>query len=79
MADTEAWALDAQVERWRGMSSMEKWSLVADLCRDVEAIARVGIHRDHPDADEAEIRWHLLARRFGEETAASAFGSKPTR
>lgn len=58
------------------MSSEEKWALVADLCRDVESMARVGILRDHPEADEDEVRWHLLARRFGADIATEALGPR---
>lgn len=77
--DTDVWAVEAQVERWRAMTPTEKLTLVADLCRDVEALARLGIERDHPGAGETEVLWHLAARRFGEDVAIAAFGPKPNR
>jgi hypothetical protein len=74
--DTSREARDAQIDGWRRMSGTEKLTLVDDLCRAVDLLARAGIARDHPGATEREILWHLASRRYGSPLADAAFGRR---
>lgn len=71
--DTTTEARDSQVAVWRRMSDREKLLMVDGLCRAVDDLARVGIRLDHPDATEADVLWHLAARRYGSDVADAAF------
>ena len=74
--DTSRHVRELQTSRWRSMSPGEKLQMVGDLCEAVDRLARVGIERDHPDASERDVLWHLAARRYGVQIADAAFGTQ---
>lgn len=63
--DTSAEAERLQVEIWRGMSSMEKLQLVAEITRAADELALAGIRQRHPDASERECFLRLALLRLG--------------
>lgn len=56
----------------------ERATLVAQLCDDVEVLARAGIVAQHPDFTEIEIRHELARRRYGFELADAAYAGHVT-
>ena len=60
---TAADALDEQVRRYRQMTGEQRLAVALDLHEMSCDIARQGIRRQHPDADDAEIE-RLLRRRL---------------
>jgi type II secretory pathway predicted ATPase ExeA len=59
---TSAAALDKQIERYRRMTGEQRLAVALDLHELSCDIAREGIRRQHPDADDAEIERHLRHR-----------------
>lgn len=59
---TAATALDKQIERYRQMTGEQRLKIALDLHEMSCNIAREGIRRQHPDANEAEVEKFLHAR-----------------
>ncbi len=57
-----ATALDKQIERYRQMTGEQRLKIALDLHEFSCNIAREGIRRQHPDANEAEVERLLRAR-----------------
>lgn len=77
-ADTDPHTYEILVERWRSMSIMERATLVEQLYRDVELLARAGIFAQHPDFTEIEVRYESARRRYGSKLADAAYSSHRT-
>ena len=54
---------EMQIERYRQMTGEERVKLGFDLFRLACDVARAGIRRQHPEADEAEVE-RLLKERL---------------
>jgi hypothetical protein len=72
-ADTHPLAFAMLTARWSAMSIGERAELIQLLCRDVEQLARAGIHARHPDYSETEICHELARRRYGAALADAAY------
>ena len=59
---TAATALDKQIERYRQMTGEQRLKIALDLHEMSCNIARAGIRRQHPEANEAEVEGFLHAR-----------------
>lgn len=81
--DTTIAAEDAQVTRWREMSSAEKGALVTGLSQAVATLTLAGIRHRHPGASERECFLRFAILRLGHNLAcraypeASAFVERP--
>jgi hypothetical protein len=60
---TPAAALDLQIERYRQMTGEQRLKIALDLHEMSCEIARAGIRRQHPEANEAEVE-HFLRQRI---------------
>jgi hypothetical protein len=56
-------ALKAQIERYRTMTGEQRLSLALELHELACDVAREGIRRQHPDANDSEVE-RLLRRRL---------------
>ena len=56
-------ALEKQIERYRQMTGEQRLAIALELHELSCNIAREGIRRQNPNADEAEVE-HLLRRRL---------------
>jgi hypothetical protein len=59
---TAATATEKQIERYRQMTGEQRLKIALDLHEMSCDIAREGIHRQHPNASEAEVEKFLHAR-----------------
>jgi type II secretory pathway predicted ATPase ExeA len=55
-------ALDKQIERYRQMTGEQRLKIALDLHEMSCNIARAGIRRQHPEANETEVENFLQAR-----------------
>ncbi len=55
-------ALEQQIERYRAMTGEERLKIALDLHTFACEVARAGIRRQFPDADDEEIERHLRKR-----------------
>ncbi len=55
-------AQEAQIARYRKMSGAQRLAIALDLHEMACDIARAGIRRQHPHADEAEVEKQLRNR-----------------
>ena len=55
-------ALAAQIERYRQMTREQRVAIALGLHELSCDMARMGIRRQHPNADEAEVNRHLRKR-----------------
>jgi hypothetical protein len=76
-SDTSREVEQLMVERWRTMSPTQKVRLVDGMIRDTRAMARAGVRRQFPDADEHEIRMRVAARFVDRELMIAAYGWDP--
>jgi hypothetical protein len=72
-ADTSASSFAMLTAVWNTMDLGERADLIQQLCLDVEALARVGIHARYPDFSEMEICHELARRRYGAALADAAY------
>jgi len=70
LTDTSPEIAALQRQRLAAMSLAERGRLMSELCQTVTDVAIAGIRREHPDATEAEVRSHLLLRRYGADFVA---------
>jgi type II secretory pathway predicted ATPase ExeA len=59
---TPTMALDKQIERYRQMTGEQRLQIALDLHEMSCDIARAGIRRQHPEANETEVEHFLHAR-----------------
>jgi hypothetical protein len=59
---TAATALDKQIERYRQMTGEQRLKIALDLHEMSCNIARAGIRRQHPEANETEVERFLRQR-----------------
>ncbi len=57
-----ATALGKQIQRYREMTGEQRLKIALDLHEMSCNVARAGIRRQHPEADEAEVETYLHAR-----------------
>jgi hypothetical protein len=69
-----ATASDKQIERYRQMTGEQRLKIALDLHEMSCDMARAGIRRQHPNANEAEVEYFLRAR-IEQARAASAVGA----
>jgi hypothetical protein len=75
-ADTDQRAQTQLVNRWRQMSVEDRARQFAQLCADVDTLARAGIAARHPDLDQTQTNHELARRRFGSELADAAYDAR---
>jgi len=77
---TAATALDKQIERYRQMTGEQRLKIASDLHTLSCNVAREGIRRQNPNADEAEVerllRWRLALANSEEQKAELAIVMK---
>jgi len=71
--DTTREAEDLQIARWRAMSTTEKATLTASLCRALDAMALAGVRLRYPNASDRECFLRLAALRLGRDLALLAY------
>jgi hypothetical protein len=71
--DTSASALEAYYRRLAEMTPAERIAVGAALWAAGDSVQRAAVRREHPDADEEEITFHVAVARFGEELARKAY------
>ncbi|MGH7677692.1 MAG: hypothetical protein ACRENU_04440 [Gemmatimonadaceae bacterium] len=76
VVDTAPEAQAVQDALLRRMSHARKLALVASLSRTVDALARDGVKKRHPRADEREIQFHVAVLRLGAQLASRAYGPR---
>lgn len=69
-------AFDRYIHHLSRLTPAERWRILGRLVADGRALARAGLRRRHPDADDAEIEVRLAALLYGKE-AASILGPVP--
>jgi hypothetical protein len=69
-ADTSAEAAELVVEAWRTMTVASRVALLRKMHEDVEVMAITGIRMQHPGIGDAELRFELFRRRYGDELAS---------
>jgi len=72
-ADTSVEAFEELTRIWRSRTHQERWSLLAAIDADVEALARSGITWAHPDFTEAQVDRELFRRRYGDQLTLDAW------
>ena len=55
-------ALDAQIARYRDMTGEQRLAIALDLHELACEMARAGIRRRHPNADDSEVEQQLRER-----------------
>lgn len=55
-------ALAKQLELYRGMTGEQRLKIALDLHEFACNVAREGIRREHPEADDEEVERHLKRR-----------------
>jgi hypothetical protein len=73
-ADTDPETHRRQIEKLRAMTMDERAALVSALNSACDDLARAGIRRRHPDADEHEITMRLGALKYGVDLMREAYG-----
>ena len=63
-------------ERLRAMSIVEKARMVDELTTAVTRLSIAGIHRDHPNATDDDVRYHLALRRYGKDLADEVYDAR---
>jgi hypothetical protein len=77
LSDTSPEAEKILIEGYRRMPPSRKMKQVLDLNRTVELFALADIRRQHPAADERELRLRLGSRWLDRETMCRVFGWDP--
>jgi hypothetical protein len=76
-ADTSPDAERVMVEAYRRMNPAQKARCVGELTRGVQQMALARIRREHPKAEERELRLRLASLWLDAETLRGAFGWDP--
>ncbi|RLE16971.1 MAG: hypothetical protein DRJ50_14585 [Actinobacteria bacterium] len=77
--DTHGEVLWLMVDRWRGMTALEKLEQVEQLNRSCDQLAAAGARVRHPEAPEHEVMLRVMALRLGREHMITVFGWDPAR
>jgi hypothetical protein len=73
LSDTSPKTSKVYFERLAAMSPSERVRIGVALWEAGNSLQRAAIRREFPDADEAEICFHMAVSRFGEELALAAY------
>ncbi len=76
LSDTSPGALEVYYRRLAEMTPSERIDIAAALWAAGDALQRAAIRREHPDASEQEITFHLAVTRFGRELACKVYGRR---
>jgi hypothetical protein len=68
-SDTSPEAERVQIELLRRAGPTRRFALARSLSQTVMQLARGGIRRRHPDADEEEVGLIFIATHYGQELA----------
>ena len=71
--DTAREIEDAQIRRWRAMSSTEKAALISGLCQAADALALAGIRHRYPAASSRECFLRLAMLKLGRDLACRVY------
>ncbi len=63
-------------EKFASMSVAERAVITAELNDMCTKLALAGIRAQHGDLPEGQVRWHLAARRYGEQLTNEAYGTQ---
>ena len=58
-----------QYECWRRMEPGQRLATMMNLSGRLTELAKSGLRRQHPDADDAELLHQYIATQYGEELA----------
>lgn len=72
-SDTSPEVQEVYFRRLAEMTPAERLSVGAALWRMGDSLQRAAMRRLHPDADEAEINFHVAVTRFGPELARKVY------
>ena len=76
-SDTDAAAEELQLRLWHEKSFAERFRLLGELCESTRYLARVGLRKRYPEADEHGIRMRLAAMSLDRETMLRCYGWDP--
>ena len=76
LSDTSPAAREVYFRRLAEMTPSERLAAAVSLWEAGDSVQRAGIRLMYPDADEAEILFHLAVRRYGEEIARKVYGRR---
>ena len=77
LSDTEPWAAERLIERWRNASPEEKLAEVARLNKQNLALAEARMDLWYPNDPPERRRMRLLALSLGREIMLKKFGWDP--
>jgi hypothetical protein len=63
-------------DRLRALSIADKARMVDELTTAVTQLSIAGIQRDHPNATDDDVRYHLALRRYSKELADEVYGTR---
>jgi hypothetical protein len=72
-ADTDAESERHQIDRWRGMSPVEKLRVVVELSATADTMALAGIRLRHPGAAAREQFLRLASLKLGRDLAQRVY------
>lgn len=75
--DTTVEIDEMMIERYRRMTPMQRADVMNDLTDMTTKLTIAGITAAHGELSPEAMRWHLCARRYGEQLAIEAFGPCP--
>lgn len=61
-------------DKFAAMTVAQRAVIAAELNDMCTKLALAGIRAQHGDLPEEQVRWHLAARRYGEQLANQAYG-----
>lgn len=76
-ADTTPDALEAWFESLRAKTPSERFAMVFEMNAAADLMAREGLRRLFPEADDEEIFLRFAAERLGRETMIAVYGWDP--
>lgn len=65
-----------QIHLWRQESPTRKMEMLAQLNQLARMLALTGLRSQHPEADEAELRFKLAELVLGEDLARKVYGER---
>lgn len=75
--DTTVEIDNMMIERYRQMTLAQRVDVMNDLTDMTTKLTVAGITAVHGELSPEGMRWHLCARRYGEDLATEAFGPCP--
>lgn len=74
--DTEPWARDLLVERWRAMTPTEKLAVMSAHSIALQEMSIAGLRRRHPHDSEEDLELRAAVLRVGAEVVERVTGKR---